>query len=328
MYCGTNVATTYYLSAADSVVNCEFVSGIMIRQRTVAKKIELSGIGLHTGKRVCLRILPADPGMGINFVRTDIASNKMIPARARHVTSTTRATSIGDADVRVVTVEHLMAAFFAMNVDNAVCHVNAEEIPVFDGSSANFVEAIRKAGTREQKLGRKFLQVKQTVEVREGDKLARISPDNRFTLKYSIDFDHPAIGKQEFVYDASTDFSKEIAMCRTFGFLADVERMQAMGLALGGSLQNTVVLDTDKVLNPKGLRFDDEFVRHKVLDALGDFALAGHPLIGRVELHKAGHDLQTRLIRKLLDQPGAFMLVDAPGADAADSLALGESAFA
>lgn len=278
----------------------------MLKQKTLKKRVTFRGVGLHTGKHVFLEVLPAAENFGIQFLRVDIAESEAIPALVCSVSSTTRATSLSRGKSRVTTVEHLLSALAALGVDNALCKMDAEEIPVLDGSSLPFFKALEKAGIQEQKAERRYIEVLQTVEVRDGDKLARVSPASQFSLECSIIFDHPAIGSQNFVFTNTVDFEREISPSRTFGFLNDVERMRAMGLALGGSLENTVVLDGGTVLNPEGLRFRDEFVRHKVLDAIGDFALAGSPLIGRIELFKSGHDMQTRLIRELLARPEAY----------------------
>ena len=193
-------------------------------------------------------------------------------------------------------------------IDNALCSVDGEELPILDGSAAPFAQLIRKAGVKSQRSPRRILVATKPIEIRSGDKWATLKPSREFRIRYTIDFPHPVIGKQSFEYHAGTDFMKEIAPCRTFGFLKDVERMQSMGLALGGSLQNAVVLDDVKALNPEGLRFQDEFVRHKILDAIGDFSLIGYPILAEIELHRAGHELQTRLVQELLEQVGAYSI--------------------
>ncbi len=280
-------------------------------QRTLKQETSLSGIGLHTGKRVTLTLKPARANTGIQFIRTDLDKPIEIPANVNHVHSTILATTLSAQGVRVSTVEHLMSALWAMGIDNAICAVDGEEVPILDGSAVPFAAAIRKAGVKNLRSPRKYLVPTETIELREGNKWAILKPSREFRIRYSIDFPHPLIGKQEFDFNSSTDFLKEIAPCRTFGFLKDVERMQAMGLALGGSLSNAVVLDDVKALNPEGLRFENEFVRHKVLDAIGDFSLIGYPILGEIELYRAGHDLQTRLVHELLKRPGAFRIVTA-----------------
>lgn len=278
----------------------------MTVQKTLKKAITFSGVGLHTGKRVLLEVLPALENHGIQFLRVDIPGAEPILAHVSSVSSTTRATSLSRGKSRVTTVEHLLSALAALGITNALCKMDAEEIPVLDGSSLPFIKALRKNGVQSQKAPRRFIEVLETVEVRDGDKLARISPADRFSIECAIAFDHPAIGSQKFIYSSDVDFETEISPSRTFGFLNDVERMRAMGLALGGSLENTVVLDGATIVNPEGLRFKDEFVRHKVLDAIGDLALAGDALVGRVELFKSGHEMQTRLVRELLARPSAY----------------------
>lgn len=284
-------------------------------QRTLKQGFSLSGIGLHTGKRVTLTLKPARANTGVQFVRTDLDQAVEIPANVNHVHSTTLATTLSAHGVRISTVEHLMSALWAMGVDNVLCALDGEEVPILDGSAAPFAQAIRKAGIKNLRSARKYLVPTDTIELREGNKWAILRPSREFRIRYSIDFPHPLIGAQEFDFNSSTDFLKEIAPCRTFGFLKDVERMQAMGLALGGSLSNAVVLDDVRALNPEGLRFENEFVRHKVLDAIGDLSLVGHPILGEVELHRAGHDLQTRLVHELLKRPGAFQIISATTMD-------------
>jgi UDP-3-O-[3-hydroxymyristoyl] N-acetylglucosamine deacetylase len=280
----------------------------MRNQKTIRHPVSISGIGLHSGKRVTLTLHPARSNTGIRFVRTDLADAPEIEANVRNVHSTTLATTIATGNVKVSTVEHLMAALWAMGIDNVLCSVDGEEIPILDGSAAPFAQLIRKAGVKVQRSARRYLVALKSIELRVGDKWAILKPSREFRIRYTIDFPHPVVGKQSFEFDSNTDFLKEIAPCRTFGFLKDVERMQAMGLALGGSLQNAVVLDDVKALNPEGLRFADEFVRHKILDAIGDFSLIGYPILADIELHRAGHELQTRLVHELLEQPGAFAI--------------------
>jgi len=280
----------------------------MKNQKTIRQAVSISGIGLHSGKRVTLTLHPARANSGIRFQRTDLENSIEIQANVRNVHSTTLATTLSVGGVKVSTVEHLMSALWAMGIDNVLCSVNGEEVPILDGSAAPFAQLIRKAGVKPQRSARRFLVAHKPIEIRSGDKWAILKPSREFKIKYTIDFPHPVIGQQCFEYNANTDFLKEIAPCRTFGFLKDVERMQAMGLALGGSLQNAVVLDDVKALNPEGLRFSNEFVRHKILDAIGDFSLIGYPILAEIELHRAGHELQTRLVQELLEQNGAYSI--------------------
>ncbi|NUM88329.1 MAG: UDP-3-O-acyl-N-acetylglucosamine deacetylase [Bdellovibrionales bacterium] len=280
----------------------------MKNQKTIKQEVSISGIGLHSGKRVTLTLKPARSNYGIRFARTDLDTPVEIPASVGNVHSTTLATTISLGGVRVSTVEHLMSALWAMGIDNVVCAVDGEEVPILDGSALPFAQLIRKAGVKSLRSPKKYLVAQKTIEIREGSKWAVLRPSREFRIRYSIDFPHPVIGKQDFEFSSSTDFLKEIAPCRTFGFLKDVERMQAMGLALGGSLHNAVVLDDTSALNPEGLRFENEFVRHKILDAIGDFSLIGYPILADVELHRAGHDLQTRLVHELIKTPDAYSI--------------------
>lgn len=301
----------------------------MRNQKTLKQSASISGIGLHSGKRVNLTIHPAKANTGIRFLRSDLPESIEIQANVRNVHSTTLATTLSAGEIKVSTVEHLMSALWAMGIDNALCEIDGEEVPILDGSSAPFAQLIRKAGLRTQRSPRKFLVAQKAIELRSGDKWATLKPSREFRIKYTIDFPHPVIGKQNFTFDSSTNFIKEIAPCRTFGFLKDVERMQAMGLGLGGSLQNAVVLDDVKALNPEGLRFSDEFVRHKVLDAIGDFSLIGYPIIAEIELHRAGHELQTKLVHALLEQPNAYTIyVPESDEELENNLCLATAAFA
>jgi UDP-3-O-[3-hydroxymyristoyl] N-acetylglucosamine deacetylase len=281
----------------------------MRQQQTLRKSVSINGIGLHSGKRVSLELRPARANTGIKFVRGDLSEAVEIPATVAFVQSTTLATTIGKDSARISTIEHLMSALWAMGIDNALCIVEGEEVPILDGSAVLFAELICKSGIKRQRAPRKYIKALRPIELREGNKWALLNPAEEFSLHYTIDFPHPSIGRQEFRFDSDTDFLKEVAPARTFGFLKDVERMQSMGLALGGSLSNAVVLDEEKAINPEGLRFKDEFVRHKVLDALGDLSLLGLPLLASIELHRAGHELQTRIIQALLADPSAYQIV-------------------
>lgn len=278
-------------------------------QQTIRKAVTISGIGLHSGTRVSLELRPAKANTGIRFLRVDLPESQEIPAKVEFVQSTTLATTIGVGSAKISTVEHLMSALWAMGIDNAICAVEGEEVPILDGSAVPFAELIHKAGTKRQRAPRKYIRALRSIDLREGNKWATLTPSSEFKLHYTIDFPHPTIGRQEFHLNSKTSFIKEIAPARTFGFLKDVERMQAMGLALGGSLSNAVVLDEEKAINPEGLRFADEFVRHKVLDALGDLSLLGLPLLASIELHRAGHELQTRIIQELLSNPANYEVV-------------------
>ena len=280
----------------------------MVRECTIREKIGCVGIGLHTGKSIKLEILPAPAGHGITFERTDISNSPVMPARYDSVTRTELATTIGQGDYAIKTIEHLMAAFMGLGIDNARVLVGGPEVPIMDGSAAPFVCMLQDADILKQKALKKFAVVTDKVTVRLGDKWASVSPASTLSLKYVIDFPHPLIGRQTFAADFSTAvFIAELARARTFGFLKDIEALKERRLALGGSLENAVVIDNYNVLNPDGLRYPDEFVRHKALDAIGDLALLGAPLIGHVEIFKGGHALHAELLQALVES-GAFHL--------------------
>lgn len=284
-------------------------------QHTVASTIALGGVGIHSGRAVSVEVRPAAAGTGIVFLRTDETSrDPIVPARADAVVDTRLGTTIANADgVAVATVEHLMAAFAGLEIDNAVVAIDGSEAPIMDGSSAPFVRALEQAGRRSQRARRQFIEVLDSVEVREGDKYAGLLPADGFEMAFEIAFDDAAIGRQrlDIALDASS-FRRELADCRTFGFRRDVDALRAAGLARGGTLDNVVVIDGGAVLNAEGLRRPDEFVRHKMLDALGDLYLLGAPLIGRYEGLYAGHALNNALARALLERPDAWRWADTP----------------
>lgn len=283
---------------------------LMNSQRTVKDAVRLTGIGLHSGKPAQILILPALPNQGITFVRSDIEGSAPIAAHYKNVVSTQLATTLGVNQVTVSTVEHLMAALLGAGVDNAEVQVDGPEIPIMDGSSAPFFEAIQAVGVRVQNQALPKLRLKRKVELKINEKWAVAEPSSRLTIHGSVDWDHPAIGFQEFRYtEGETDFN-EFARARTFGFLRDVEALKRMGLARGGSLDNAVVLDDVSVINPDGLRFADEFARHKVLDALGDFKLAGIALQASIRLHRAGHDLHSQLLTAIFSDPENYEIID------------------
>lgn len=283
----------------------------MYRQRTLKRAVSFSGVGLHSGERIDARIRPAPAGAGIVFIRTDLPTREVIPAVRESIGDTTLATTLGVGEARIATVEHLMAALMALGVDNARIEVNGAEVPVMDGSASPFVHLIRQAGLREQAEPRHFLLVKQAVSVEEGDRRIEIRPAREAVINCAIDFPSRAIGRQSLRWRVSEyDFARLIAPARTFGFYEQVEALQAIGLGLGGSPENAVVISGDHVLNPEGLRFPDEAVRHKVLDILGDLALIGMPFIGEVNSHKGGHHLNQQLVAKLLDTPRAWEVVE------------------
>ena len=279
-------------------------------QHTLAGPAIFAGVGLHSGQRVRAAILPAPTGSGIVFVRTDRGGDNRVAARAGAVVQTRLNTVIGNAaGVTVSTIEHLMAALAALAVDNAVIELDGPEVPIMDGSALPFVQMIDHAGRRRQEAPRRYLEVLRPVEVADGDKRARLLPARRFELAFEIAFDSPVIGRQSVDLAVDEDsFRAELADARTFGFLHEVEALRRAGLALGGSLDNAVVVDGDRILNPEGLRRADEFVRHKALDAVGDLYVLGHPVIGRFEGLYAGHAINNAVVRALLGQPDAFRI--------------------
>lgn len=290
----------------------------MLRQRTIKARVSTVGVGLHSGRRVELTLRPAAPNTGIVFRRVDLDPPVDIVARADRVTDTRMASTLSAADtgpgalIRIATVEHLMAALAGLGIDNLFIDVTAGEIPILDGSAGSFVFLLQSAGIVEQPAAKRFVRVLRPVEIRDGDKWARLEPHEGFRLSFSIDFGHPAIDStgQRFEVDfAKTSFVREIARARTFGFVQDVETLRSMGLAQGGSLENAIVMDEYRVLNTEGLRFDDEFVKHKVLDAIGDLYLIGHPLLASYVAHKSGHALNNLLLRELLAHADAFEIV-------------------
>ena len=284
----------------------------MLKQRTVKSLVKASGVGLHTGQKVRITLRPAPPDTGIVFRRVDLASPVDIPARAGLVGEARLASTLIKDGVKIHTVEHLMSALSGLGVDNAFIDLDAPELPIMDGSASPFALLLQQAGLVEQAAAKKFLRVKKVVEVREGDKWARLEPYAGFKLSFSIDFRHPVIERstQSVTVDfAETSYLKEIARARTFGFMHEVEALKDSGLALGGGLDNAVVLDEAGVLNSEGLRFADEFIRHKLLDAIGDLYLMGKPLLGAFTAHKSGHALNNQLVRAVLADRSAFEVV-------------------
>jgi len=275
----------------------------MLKQRTLKSLITASGVGLHTGQKVTIKLRPAPADTGIVFRRIDLASPLDIPARADLVGDTRLSSCLIKDGERVSTVEHLMSALAGLGVDNAYVDLDAAEMPIMDGSASPFVLLIQQAGIEEQAAPKQFLRVKRRVEVKEGDKWARLDPHEGYSLSFSIEFRHPVIERttQAVTVDfAETSYLKEIARARTFGFMHEVEDLRDSGLALGGGLENAVVLDEYRVLNSEGLRFADEFIRHKLLDAIGDLYLLGKPLLAAYSAHKSGHALNNRLLREVL----------------------------
>jgi len=284
----------------------------MIRQRTLQNTIRATGVGLHSGKKVYLTLRPAPVNTGIVFVRTDLEPEVQVPADAELVTDTTLCTALSRDGVKVATVEHLMSALAGLGIDNVYVDVSAPEVPIMDGSAGPFVFLIQSAGIAEQGAPKQFIRIKREVVVRDGDKEARFLPHRGFKVSFAIDFDHPVFEqqKQSAVVDFSTtSFVKEVSRARTFGFMRDLEYLRANNLALGGSLDNAIVVDDYRIVNEGGLRYDDEFVKHKVLDAIGDLYQLGHSLIGEFRGVKSGHALNNQLCRALLAQPDAYEIV-------------------
>lgn len=282
----------------------------MYLQRTIKQEIECSSVGLHSGRKVSMRISPADVDAGITFVRTDLPQHQSIKADIASVCDTTLATTIGNNGSAVSTVEHLMSAFSGMGVDNAVVEVNAPEVPIMDGSSLQFVNLLKSVGTRPQGKCKKLLVIKKAISVEDNTGTAMLLPASEFKITYKIDFKHPVIGQQSYHLTFSdVNYEKEICAARTFGFLKDVEYLQARGLALGGSLKNAIVLNDQKIINKEGLRCPEEFVKHKILDAIGDLSLLGMPIIGHFIAYKSGHKLNNFLLREILAHEECWSIV-------------------
>lgn len=281
----------------------------MLRQRTLKSLISTTGVGLHTGQKIRMVLRPAQPDTGVVFRRVDLDPIADIPARAESVGETRLSSCLVSGGAKVYTVEHLMSALSGLGIDNVFVDLDGPEVPIMDGSAAPFAFLIQAAGIEEQSAPKRFVRIKKRVEVAEGDKWARLEPFDGYRLSFSIVFNHPVIEKsnQSVSIDfAETSYLKEIARARTFGFMQDVEQLREDGLALGGGLDNAVVLDEYRVLNAEGLRFSDEFIRHKVLDAIGDLYLIGKPILGAFSAHKSGHALNNRLLRELIARPDAW----------------------
>ena len=284
----------------------------MIKQRTLKNIVRATGVGLHTGEKVYLTLRPAAPNSGIVFRRVDLDQPVDIRADPYAVGDTRLSSCLDKNGVRVSTVEHLMSALAGLGIDNAYVDLTAAEVPIMDGSAGPFVFLLQSAGIEEQPVAKKFIRVLKTLELHQGDKWVRFEPYNGFRVDFRIEFDHPVFSdaNRRVVVDfATTSFVKEVARARTFGFMHDVENMRAQGLALGGSLDNAIVMDEYRVLNSDGLRYDDEFVKHKVLDAIGDLYLLGHPLIGSFSAFKSGHALNNQLLRSLVQDASAWEFV-------------------
>lgn len=283
----------------------------MILQRTLEKTASISGIGLHTGARITLKLRPATANTGIVFHRVDGERIVDIKACSANVVDTRMATVLGSQGVTVSTIEHFMAALAALGIDNLHVDIDGPEVPVLDGSSAPFIRELQQAGIQTLASCRRFIAIRKPLEIIEGEKRISIIPSRFFRISFDIAFDHPAISVQHYSMKFTTEnFCKEIASARTFGFLHEVEYLKANGLARGGSLENAVVIDENGVMNPEGLRFQNEFVRHKILDSFGDFSLLGAPLLGHIRAFKAGHDLNAKMVRLIEDNPDHWTWVE------------------
>lgn len=290
----------------------------MIKQRTLKNIIHATGIGLHTGKKVYMTLRPAAINTGIVFRRIDLDCPVEIKASSQHVGDTRLSSTLDVNGVKVATVEHLMSAFAGLGVDNAYVDLTAPEVPIMDGSAGPFVFLLQSAGIEEQPAAKKFIRIKKPLRVMEADRWVRFDPYHGFKVQFSIDFQHPVFEKtsQSVTVDfATTSFVKEVSRARTFGFMQEVESLRAQGLALGGNLDNAIVMDEFRILNSDGLRYEDEFVRHKALDAIGDLYLLGHALIGSFSAHKSGHALNNRLLQYLLADDEAWEFVSFPRAE-------------
>jgi len=272
------------------------------KQRTLMNEVGCTGIGLHTGEKVKINLRPAPANSGIKFVRTDLKGRPEVEVGFNNVFDTTLATTIGTNGCKVSTIEHLMAAFFGLGIDNAVVELDGPEVPIMDGSAAPFVFLIKSGDIREQKSPKQFIVIKKPFKVDDGNRSVSIYPSKELKITYMIDFQHPLLRNQEYELTFSgRDFVREISTARTFGFLKDVETLKKNGLARGGSLDNAVVIDDFRIINEDGLRFDDEFVRHKILDFIGDISIVGSPIIGHFVVKKSGHFLNQHMLRKLME---------------------------
>ena len=280
----------------------------MLKQRTLSSKIKASGVGLHTGKKISLTLKPAPTNSGISFIRTDIKAEP-IRASLENVFDTRLSTTLSNSHVKISTVEHLLSALAGLGIDNADIELDGPEVPIMDGSARPFVFMIQSAGIQEQNDSKKFIKIKKTIEVKEDEKWAKIEPFEGFKVAFTIDFNHPAFN--ESTQSSEIDFSSvsylsQVSRARTFGFAKDIELLRRNNLALGGSVNNAIVIDDYKVINDEGVRFQDEFVKHKILDAIGDLYLLGHGLIGSFSAYKSGHHLNNLLLRELVNNQDAW----------------------
>jgi len=302
----------FHFATIGQLVATELVMCFMIKQRTLKNAIHAKGVGLHSGEKVYFALKPAPVDTGIIFRRTDLGADAVIAAKPENVGETLLCTTLVNGDVKVSTVEHLMSALAGLGIDNCCVELSSPEVPIMDGSAGPFVFLIQSAGIEEQAAAKKFIRIKQPVSVQEDEKKASFLPFDGFKITFEIDFDHPVFEDriQETVVDfSSSSFIREVSRARTFGFMQDIEKLRSMNLALGGSVHNAVVVDEFKVLNEGGLRYEDEFVKHKVLDAIGDLYIAGYSLIGEFRAFKSGHGLNNRLLRTLMSQPESWELI-------------------
>lgn len=304
----------------------------MAQQRTLRQAIRASGIGLHSGRKVFMSLLPAGPDTGIVFRRTDLDPVVELPSRADWLREATMcSTLVDDQGTRVATIEHLMSALAGLGVDNCIVELSSPEVPIMDGSAAPFVFLIQSAGIHEQEAPKRFLRIRQPVQVADGDKWARFEPHDGYRLSFAIEFAHPALrrsGQQVTLDFSTTTYIKEVARARTFGFMRELDALRANNLGLGASLDNVVALDDFRVVNQDGLRYEDEFVRHKILDAVGDLYLLGHSVIGAYSAYKSGHALNNKLVRAVLEDRAAWEVVTYSGASAPAPITYGRGSLA
>ena len=285
----------------------------MLKQRTLRNPIKAVGIGLHTGKNINMELLPSDINTGISFIRTDIDPENVISASAENVGDTTLSTALVKDDIKISTIEHLLSAIAGLGVDNCLIKVDGPEIPIMDGSSSPFVFLIQSAGIEEQDSLKKFIKVKKEISVTRGDAYAKIKPFNGFKVSYKVDFDHPVhkgLPSESIIDFSTTSFVKEVCRARTFGNARDLEELRSQNLALGASISNAIAFGDDKILNEEGLRFNDEIVKHKTLDAIGDLYLLGGNLIGEFSGYKSGHELNNKLLRKIISDENSYETVE------------------
>jgi UDP-3-O-[3-hydroxymyristoyl] N-acetylglucosamine deacetylase len=284
----------------------------MIYQRTLAKDVKVTGIGLHSGKKVTMKLIPADADFGIQFIRTDIPNSKPMKANALTVGTTENATTLGAGAEAIHTVEHLLGTLYGLGINNVMIEIDGPEVPIMDGSGASFVFLLKETGIKNLNKSKKFLVILDTVRVEKDGKWAQFDPHSNLSIESTIVFAHPVIKTQKFGFEFSCEaFIQDIARARTFGFAKDVDMLKRKGLIKGGSLDNAIVLDDYKVMNNEGLRFENEFVRHKILDTIGDISLLGYEIAGKITTYKSGHNLHNLLCRKLLETPSAYEIVSA-----------------